>query len=178
MIVRAETAQDEPVVRAVVGAAFGDEPVAELLDAMRESRAWLDVSFVAEQDGEVVGHVSFTRGWVDAPERLVEVLVLSPMSVRPDRQRSGIGSRLIEDAMAAVANRGEPLVFLEGSPAYYPRFGFVPGGTLGFSAPSVRIPVAAFQVLTLASYEPGMRGALVYPEVFWAHDAVGLRESL
>ena len=66
-------------------------------------------------------------------------------------------------------------MFLEGSPTYYPRFGFVPGGELGFTAPSVRIPPAAFQALTLPAYDSTVRGALVYPDVWWRNDAVGLR---
>lgn len=162
-------------MRKVVAAAFGDDVVPRLLDAMRGCPAWLDLSFVAEQDADVVGHVSFTRGWVDAREQLVEVLVLSPMSVAPDRQGKGVGTRLVEKSLALLGGRAEPLVFLEGSPRYYSRFGFVAGGKLGFTAPSDRIPPAAFQTLTRTSYRSWMTGALVYPDVFWAHDCVGLR---
>jgi putative acetyltransferase len=50
-----------------------------------------------------------------------------------------------------------------------------PETQLGFTAPSVRIPNAAFQVVTLPSYQPWMTGALVYAEQFWALDCVGLR---
>ena len=176
MRLRSETAADVPATREVVAAAFGEEPVADLLDALRESDAWRDLSFVAEENGEVVGHVSFTRGWLDAPRRLVEVLVLSPLSVRPDRQRNGVGAALVRASLERLEAREEPLVFLEGSPAYYPRLGFVPGSTLGLTAPSTRIPAPAFQVVTLPTYEPWMRGALVYPDVFWRQDAVGLRD--
>ena len=77
--------------------------------------------------------------------------------------------------MQRLQERAEPAVFLEGSPRYYARFGFVPGSERGFTAPSVRIPVPAFQVLLLPSYSPQVRGALVYPDVFWEHDAVGVR---
>ena len=176
VVVRPETAADRGAVRAVVAAAFAEERVVELLDGLRCPPAWLDLSLVAEADGAVVGHVSLSRGWVDAPDEIVEVLVLSPLSVRPDHQGRGVGGALVEAALATAAERGEPLVFLEGSPRYYPRFGFVPGESMGFSAPSVRIPGPAFQVHPLPSYQPWMRGALVYPDVFWRHDCVGLRE--
>jgi putative acetyltransferase len=176
-LVRPETPADVPVVREVVAAAFGEEPVAELLDGLRASTAWRDLSFVAELAGEVVGHVSFTRGWLDAPARLVEVLVLSPLSVRPDLHARGIGTALVREALDALTGRPEPVTFLEGAPGYYPRFGFVPGETLGFTRPSVRIPPAAFMALPRPTYRPWMRGALVYPEVFWEHDCVGLRDS-
>lgn len=175
MTVRPETVEDVASTREVVAAAFGEEPVVELLDALRTSGAWRDLSFVAERDGRVVGHVSFTRGWLDAPERLVEVLVLSPLSVHPAVQGTGVGSALVRRSMQLLEGRSEPLVFLEGSPAYYGRLGFGPGASLGFTAPSTRIPSAAFQVAALPSYRPWMRGALVYPDPFWEHDAVGLR---
>jgi len=75
-----------------------------------------------------------------------------------------------------MADRGVPAVFLEGSPVYYPRFGFTPAGPLGFRKPSLRIPDAAFQTVTLPAYEPWMTGTLVYADTFWRHDAVGIRD--
>ena len=175
--VREETDEDHDVVRRVVAAAFGGERVPALLDDMRTSTAcWLGLGFVAEDGGEVVGHIAYTRGWLDAPAKLVEVLVLSPLSVRPDRQRTGIGSLLVEETLSRLEARPEPLVFLEGSPDYYSRLGFVRAGDLHFTAPSVRIPDAAFQVATLPGYDQtAMTGALVYPDVFWRHECVGLR---
>jgi putative acetyltransferase len=175
-VVRQEEPEDVEDVRRVVSAAFGGERVASLLDALRESAAWLGLSFVAEERDEVVAHVAYTRGWLDAPDRLVDVLVLSPLSVRPDRQRIGIGSMLVKESMRLLEERDEPLVFLEGDPGYYSRLGFVSGDHLGFVRPSVRIPEPAFQVATLTGYDQAkMSGALVYPDVFWRHDCVGLR---
>lgn len=177
MIVRPETAQDHDAVRRVVSAAFGDEPVADLLDGLRKSSAWRGLAFVAEVDGRVAGHVSYTRGWLDAADRLLEVLVLSPLSVDPHAQRRGVGSLLVRRTLALLQDRPEPLVFLEGSPGYYGRLGFRPGSTAGLTPPSSRIPPAASQFVPLPSYEPWMRGPLVYPDVFWEHDSVGLRDQ-
>lgn len=158
---------------------FGEPVVADLVDALRASNDWLPgMSFVAEYDGEVVGQVLFTRSLLDAPERLIGVLVLSPVSVLPAYQGAGIGSALIRHGLSAAAQRTEPLVFLEGSPMYYPRFGFEPGGDNGFRRPSVRIPERAFQVLKLPSYEPSMSGTLVYSHAFWDLDCVGLRNNV
>ena len=178
---RLERPGDEAAVRAVVAAAFGDteggrHSVSAIVDDLRSSDAWLGLSYLAETGGQVVGHVSFTRSLLDAPRRLVDVLVLSPLSVAPHMQRRGIGSELVRHALAALAGRPEPMVFLEGDPAYYSRLGFRPGGPLGLRRPSLRVPEAAFQVWLLPGYEEWMTGTLVYHRVWWDHDAVGLRE--
>ena len=177
MEIRDEEERDREHVRAVHLAAFGDHGrvVADLVDDLGSIPG--RVSLVAEEDGEVVGHVMFTTSLLDAPRRLVEVQVLSPVGVLPDRQRQGVGSALVRRGLEVMAERSAPLVFLEGAPGYYSRFGFEPGEKLGFRKPSLRIPDAAFQVLRLSAYESWMSGTLVYSEVFWRHDAVGLRDS-
>lgn len=155
----------------------GDEQIGRLLDALHDSWAWDDdLSFVAESGGDLVGQVLYTHAILDAPTRQVDVLVLAPVGVRPDVQRHGVGTRLITESLGMLAERPEPLVFLEGHPTYYPRFGFRPGADLGFTAPSVRIPHSAFMVYALPAHEEWMTGALVYPDAFWRTDAVGLRD--
>jgi len=177
--VRPMATDEYAAVRELSIAAFGGDPtLGELLDALRSSWAWVDeLSFVADDAGELVGHVLYTRALLDARPRLVDVLVLGPVGVRPDLQRSGIGSQLITRSLAVVATRSEPVVFLEGHPTYYPRFGFERGADLGFVAPSLRIPPDSFQALRLPAYEAWMTGTLVYPDAVWRADAVGLRED-
>jgi putative acetyltransferase len=78
-----------------------------------------------------------------------------------------------------VGERDEPLVFLEGDPGFFCRLGLVGGHELHFDPPSVRIPEAAFQVATLSGYDQQtMTGAVVYPDVWWRHDAVGTRPEV
>jgi putative acetyltransferase len=133
------------------------------------------LSFVASVGSEVAGHVMLSASRLDAPPSLVDVYVLSPLGVLPEYQRHGIGAALIEVALAAARHGGIPLVFLEGDPAYYGKRGFERADAHGFRAPSLRIPPPAFQVARLPGYEPWMTGTLVYSDVFWAHDCVGLR---
>jgi putative acetyltransferase len=180
MRLRDEQSADEAAVRRLHLAAFGDHGrlVADLVDGLRRhATEQSSLSLVAADADRVVGHVLFTRSLLDAPRRLVEVQVLSPVSVLPERQGEGIGSALIRHGLDRLGHGGVPLVFLEGPPDYYSRFGFRPGADLGFRKPSLRIPDAAFQALPLAAYEPWMTGTLVYSDVFWQHDAVGLRDA-
>jgi putative acetyltransferase len=177
--VRREEERDHDAVRAVQLAAFGGgdhgRVVADLVDDLRTIPGCL--SLVAVEGDEVVGHLMYTTSLLDAPKRIVDVQVLSPVGVLPAAQGRGVGSALIRRGVELLRERAVPLVFLEGAPGYYSRFGFEQGVELGFRKPSLRIPDAAFQVLRLPTYEPWMTGTLVYSEVFWRHDAVGLREG-
>jgi putative acetyltransferase len=177
--VRPERPSDREGVRRVAGAAFADEgpTISALLDAL-DATGRVVVSLVAEADGSVVGHVQLNRSWLDARARLVDVLVLSPLSVEPGHQGRGIGTDLIAAAVAAAAGTGAPALFLEGAPSYYSTRGFRRADDLGFERPSVRIPAPAFQVAVLPAHEEWMTGRLVYCDAFWELDCVGLRDPL
>jgi putative acetyltransferase len=171
----AQTA-DRESIRRVVEAAFADhgEEVANLVEALDAARR-TRLSLVAEYDGAVVGHVQLSQSWIDARERLLEVLVLSPLGVLPERQHQGIGSKLVAAALAGARELGAPAVFLEGDPGYYSKRGFEPGAAHGVTPPSVRIPAPAFQVVVLDA-DALLPGALVYCDAFWELDCVGLRD--
>jgi putative acetyltransferase len=177
MVIRAQRADDDAAVRQLITAAFGDDGLVADLAAALRARPDRGRSLVAEKQGEIVGHVQLSTSWVDAPQQLVDVLVLSPLGVAPEHQRQGVGRALVAAALAEAASMGAPLVFLEGDPGYYAQLGWEPGGGRGFTPPSVRIPDAAFQVVVLPSWQPSMVGALVYNDTFWSHDCVGLRPA-
>ena len=82
----------------------------------------MSVSLVAEMDGKVVGHVAFSvvtingedKGWYG----------LGPVSVSPELQKQGIGSKLIREGLSLIREKGAKGCVLEGDPEYYQRFGF------------------------------------------------------
>lgn len=179
MNIRHEGPGDADAVAEVHREAFGNhgDVVAALVDDLRTRLSdEIGLSLVAECRGLVVGHVMFSSGLVDAPARLVAIEILSPVGVRPPAQGNGVATTLIRRGLEILSVRQVPAVFLEGDPAFYGRFGFMAAGTRGFRKPSLRIPDAAFQVIILPSHEPWMTGTLVYPEPFWRHNAVGLRD--
>ena len=179
--VRPVRADDRPGVEEVIRAAFGAEGPGrgdEVVELWRElERSGLvGISLVAVVDGRVVGHVGVSHAWLDARRALVDVLLLSPLSVLPAHQARGIGTTLLTAAVAAGEQTGKPMMVLEGSPFYYGRRGFDRGSTHGIVAPSDRTPDAAFQVALFGSWEEWMTGRVVYPDVWWRHDAAGLRD--
>jgi putative acetyltransferase len=114
--------------------------------------------------GDVVGHVIISRATLESGE---PISMLSPLAVRPDTQQQGIGSALVRDVCALADAAGEPLVVLQGSPRYYPRFGFVDSRTLGITMDLPDwAPREAGQALPLAAYDPSLRGKVLDPEPF------------
>ena len=176
MEIRPQVARDASAVRRVITEAFGDDGrVADLAEALR-ARTDVQSSLVAIEHGLVIGQTHLSISWVDAAARLVPVLTLSPLAVVTARQSQGVGGRLLADAVATAAGLGAPLLFLEGDPAYYSRHGWRAAADFGFTPPSRRIPLPAFQVVTLPTFDPSsMTGALVYNDTFWRFDCVGLR---
>ena len=172
--IRRQVPGDTVALRDVIGRAFEGEPEVVVLEEALAQRSD-STGYVALVDDRVVGHVRLTRGWIDAEARLVDVLVLSPLSVAPEWQGGGIGRALVAHAVAEAERTGVPAVFLEGDPAYYARLGWRPASELGVTPPSARIPEPACQGFALPRWEPWMRGTLVYADTFWALDCVGLR---
>jgi putative acetyltransferase len=173
VMIREQVADDAAAVHELVALAFGRDSVADL-DAALARRA-RGTAFVASSTRSLVGQVRLTWGWLDARDRLVEILVLSPLSVSPAWQRRGVGRALVARAVAAAKDLGAPMLVLEGDPAYYSESGFVPAARLNVIRPSLRIPEPAFQLVVLPRSESWMSGTVVYPDTFWDHDCVGLR---
>ena len=133
-----------------------------MVSAIRSSSDYVpELTFVAEEERAITGYAMLS--YVRVEESDVRVLQLTPVAVRPDRQRRAVGSALVRAALQAADERGEPLVLVEGVPAYYPRFGFELATPLGLVRPSPAIPDEAWMVKRLRAYDPGIRGRIVYP---------------
>jgi putative acetyltransferase len=170
LLIRRETAEDVPAVGRVTTAAFDQgggpqaaEPVeTTLLTRLRADPGWLPaLSLVAVAGSAVIGHVVCTRGYVgDVP-----ALGLGPISVRPDRQRRGVGHALMHAVLGAADAIDEPLVALLGDPAFYGRFGFVAASDLGVIAPDPDWGTY-FQARALSACPPGLAGTFRYAAPF------------
>lgn len=78
--------------------------------------------FCAEDGGEVIAAVAFTR--LDYPDDPHKVVLLSPMAVASGRQRQGVGRALLTHALAALGAEGFEVAITYGNPAFYGQVGF------------------------------------------------------
>ena len=134
MTVRPAEPGDAAGIRAVHEAAFPTAAEAGLVEALvREGDAM--VSLVDARQGEIVGHVLLSRMTVSGDGRELRALGLAPVAVRPGFQGAGVGTGLIEAALAIARATGEALVFVLGEPDYYGRFGFSAATAAPFASP-------------------------------------------
>ena len=78
---------------------------------------------IADENG-LAAHIMYCRALLRSPAGNVSALMFGPVSVRPDRQRQGLGSRIIRFTLEKAEALGHGAVVITGSPAYYHRFGF------------------------------------------------------
>lgn len=164
MSIRAEEARDYDAVYALNAAAFETEAEAKLVDALRE-RAEPIVSLVAEEDGEVVGHILFSPVTLSGHPDL-KIIGLAPMSVVSEKQKSGIGSALVEAGLAKCRELGFAAVVVLGHPEYYPRFGFLSSSRFGIDS-EYEVPEEVFMVQELEDgVLAGKSGRISYHAAF------------
>ncbi|MFF2090503.1 GNAT family N-acetyltransferase [Paenibacillus sp. NPDC058174] len=168
MIIRTEGLQDYEAVYALHDAAFGNrDEESQLVERIRKSDCFVpELSIVAEQDGEIVGHLLISRADLVEQELRQEVMVLAPLAVNPAFQKQGIGSALMQEGLSRCRAMGYGLVLLIGHPAYYPRFGFKPA--VGLSLKQFDVPAEIFMVNELIEGALSRaKGELIYPPAFF-----------
>ena len=171
LVIRPESPADHLAIGQVVAAAFGSQAEADLVDRIRESPEYEPaMALVADLAGEIVGHVMISHAVIRNDDGDRRISMLSPLAVDPAHQRGGIGRALVEHSLHIADSLGEPIVILEGSPAYYGPLGFEHSIRYGIEIhlPSWAPPEAA-QVKLLTSFDPDdptLRGTVVYPVAF------------
>jgi putative acetyltransferase len=171
VVIRPESPDDHGAIRRLVAAAFESDVEAELVDRIRASPEYVpEMALVAEVAGEIVGHVMVSHAVIRNDDGDRRISMLSPLAVQPEHQRSGIGRSLVRASLSVAEARGEPLVILEGSPAYYGRLGFEHSVRYGIEIHLPEwAPAEAAQVMRLSSFDPAdpaLRGTVVYPAAF------------
>lgn len=133
IMIRAEIPSEIEAIHRIEAAAFEGEAHAELVNLLRAEDE-LILSHVAELNGEAVGHAAYSLVTVTDGDIVRRFPALGPIGVLPRCQGRGIGSALVHAGLEAIRDMGYGLVFLVGSPLYYPRFGYQPAQPLGFTS--------------------------------------------
>jgi len=141
--IRQESAADSAEVLEVVRLAFGRSVESQLVEKFRQNTNYVpELSLVAEYDGHVIGHILFFPIEVKVDGKVLQTLVLAPLSVHPSYQRRSVGGELVKAGLAIVKRRGYPSVLVVGHPNYYPRFGFRRASEWGFQMKEADPPEA------------------------------------
>jgi len=149
MQIRPEKESDWDAVHTVNVSAFETPSEANLVDTLRE-QAQLVVSLVAEENGEVVGHIMFSPVALPGYPEL-KIMGLAPMAVLPEHQRQGVGSMLVRAGMGICKQLGFGAMVVLGHPEYYPRFGFSSSPCFGLGC-EYQVPEDVFMAMEL---QPG-----------------------
>lgn len=126
ILIRAEKPTDKDDIEKITLAAFADKPYSNqtehlIVNALREAGA-LTLSLVAEVNGKVLGHIGFSKVTINGED--LDWYGIGPVSVSPEIQKQGVGSKLINEGLILIRELGAKGCVLEGSPEYYRRFGF------------------------------------------------------
>lgn len=125
IVIRMEKIEDIAAIRNVNERAFGRPAEANLVDVLRRNGK-ATLSLVAEDDGQVVGHILFSPVTIESGDNRFVGVGLAPMAVLPELQNRSIGSLLVRHGLERCREDGHPFVVVLGHPEFYPRFGFVP----------------------------------------------------
>lgn len=160
--IRAEQPQDVAGIESVTVAAFRHAAHAShteqfIVRALRNS-GQLSVSLVAVEGGNVIGHVALSP--VAISTGAFHWYGLGPISVHPEHQGQGVGSQLMEQALAQLQHLGASGCVVLGDPGYYDRFGFK--AEPSFVLPGV--PPEYFQAISFSGPIPS--GTVSYHEAF------------
>lgn len=164
LILRPETLTDIPTVADLTRRAFETLAISQhteqfIIAGLRAAGA-LSVSLVAELEGRCVGHVALSpvaisdgdTGWFG----------LGPISVEPELQNQGIGTRLMHEGLAAIRRLGARGCILVGEPRFYSRFGFKAEPRLVLEG----VPPEVFLCLAFGNSIPS--GAVTFHPAFFA----------
>lgn len=105
-----------------------------MVHSLRKKDGIMELDFVAEIDGKVVGHVIYSKAYILQPNtEKKDVLNFGPLSVLPAYQKQGVGSALMNYSIECAKKLGYGAILFFGHPTYYPRFGFIEAKEFGIT---------------------------------------------
>jgi len=147
--------------------AFGRKVEPELVGKIRATENYIpELSLVAVNEDKIVGHLLFSIITIESEGKEIPVLALSVISVLPEYQKKGIGTKLIKRGLEECRRLGHNVVIVIGHSSYYPRFGFVPASGYGLSVPFEAPDEAVMAAELTPGALNGISGTIQYPPEF------------
>ena len=106
----------------LIHSSFGNKAESNLIKQLISDGDVL-INLVVESSDTIIGNVVVSQITME-PDIGLFCGGVAPLSVLPDQQSSGVGSRLMEEAINESRKLGIDALFLLGDPNYYKRFGF------------------------------------------------------
>lgn len=133
------------------------------------------LSCVIEDAGKIVAHIAYACGTLTrADESVLPMLMFGPVSVLPERQGEGLGSKLIRYTLEQAQKLGYPGLVITGNPKYYSRFGFETASRHGIvyaeAEPNDPAPYFMLKVLDPSAIS-GLSGSYSDPPCFFPDPA-------
>ncbi len=167
LVIRPETKKDYDAITEINNLAFKRETEGKLVQNLRQNPNFVpELSLIAEKDNRIIGHILFYPIKINEDNLKHDSLALAPMSVHPDYQNKGVGSKLVQEGLKRAQKLGYKSVIVLGHPDYYPRFGFKPASNWNIRAP-FEVPNKAFLALELK--KDGLKditGTVEYPKEY------------
>ena len=134
-----------------------------------------ELDYVVEEDGKIVAHIMYSRAQITADDgRTIPIMIFGPVSVLPEKQGKGYGSRIIRYTLDLAEKLGCGAVAITGDPDYYHRLGFASGSAVGIYYDGIPRSEEApfFMVKELKKgFLEGVTGVYRDPEGYCAVDA-------
>jgi predicted N-acetyltransferase YhbS len=166
--IRPEQKDDYDSIKIINDEAFVQENEGLLVSALRETSKYIpNLSLVAEMDNKIIGHILFYPVTIKTKTGDKDVLSLAPISVLPQYQKKGIGSKLTIRGLDDCRKTNYDVVIVVGHPNYYPRFGFKPASIWKIQLP-IDAPDEAFMAFELKDHTiDKYAGTVVFPKEYY-----------
>ena len=176
--IRLEEPKDYETVEILTRAAFDNPDRIErskigcpmehyMVHRLRKEDGIMDLNFVAEINGRVVGHIIYSNAYILQPDgSKVDVLSFGPISVLPELQNMGVGGALMKHSIKEAKKLDYGAILFFGHPKYYPRFGFVEAKCFGITDRNGE-NYPAFMVMELkANYLKDVSGRFIEADIY------------
>jgi predicted N-acetyltransferase YhbS len=127
-----------------------------LIHNLRKANEFVkELDFVAIYNNGIIGNIVYVKAKIKNMDKEYTVLTFGPISVLPEYQNNGIGSKLIKHTINLSKEMGYKAIIIYGDPEYYKRFGFKESKEYDITNKDKKYPAA---LLALELYPNALNG--------------------